>query len=338
MELSTAFHDMARRYFFTVLPESYGHVCDIELSNHLANGHKDDLFMDLKKSGFVRSISRLIPVSNTFTSRSLRMAAAESIMAELLLREVFQPLNFLEDSTKTEMNNTLDNLFNRNPQQEALLRSLLFSTYANSDQHYGTRIVEKVGIRANTVLSPLLFSQAIGESFQLELKALLYRAVDLWSQVQRSPERVLASSKQKNEKFSYYEEFDDGEGLTAAEKAVHNPVTVEPVMTLFPSVSVAKDDVFLHHGYFLLSSQNVVVAGDKELHEQVNRVNQRNERTMSLSAHRKSSTTNPTSSGSSHQRGKTLDSATDPVKAGHNAILSKTLPTRIKKDGRESSN
>ena len=286
----------------------------------------------------MRTISRPIPVSNTPVSKYLRMAAAEAIVTKGLFQEIFQPLNILEQSIEGELDSMLARLFDKSPQQESFLRSLLLMTNTSSDRAQETRLVDQVAKPASALLYPLIFTQANSEKFNRELKSLLHDAIELWSQAQKSPERILASLENRDGDWNCYEEFDDAISLTPAQKAVLSPASVEPVMTLFPRVYSLGSSSALHRGYSLLSSQKTVIAGDQESQEQVDRVNHKNERVVSPSANRRFSITNPTSSASSHQRAKTLGSFSQDVKAENGSFSNRTNRNQLERNGREPAN
>lgn len=91
----------------------------------------------------------------------------------------------------------LDWLFNKNPRQEAILRSLLLVAHAPDERIQETRIVDTVADNAGSLLAPLLFNQTESEAFKRGLEVLLRDAVELWSQAQKSPERILARTEGK---------------------------------------------------------------------------------------------------------------------------------------------
>jgi len=72
------------------------------------------------------------------------MAAAEAIVVKEVSEEILQPLYTLESPAGDELADVLNRLFNKNPRQEAILRSLLVVAHAPDEQIHETRIVNTV--------------------------------------------------------------------------------------------------------------------------------------------------------------------------------------------------
>jgi len=107
------------------------------------------------------------------------MAAAEAIIAKKVSEEILQPLYTLESPARDELADVLNRLFNKNPRQEAILRSLLLVAHAPDERIHETRIVNTVTDIAGSLLAPLLFNQTQSEAFKSGLEALLRDAVEL---------------------------------------------------------------------------------------------------------------------------------------------------------------
>ena len=84
---------------------------------------------------------------------------------------------------------------------------------------------------ASSILTPLLFEQVDRDAFTAGLNTLLREALDLWSQAQKSPERILASTEgsEWDMGWGYHKEHDDAIPLTATEFALI-PRSEEPVL------------------------------------------------------------------------------------------------------------
>ena len=153
-------------------------------------------------------------------------------------------------------------------------------------------------------LAPLLFDAASREAFATGLKALLREALELWSQAETCPERVLASTEGKGWSWGSYNEHDAAVKLTAAQTAVVASPE-EPLMTLFPRVYSVTTSTTLHAGVALWPDQSITVAGGSEVKEQINRINCTNEKRSNIAWRRRLSVSN---SASHHQAKIQLDS------------------------------
>ena len=260
----------------------------------------------------MNAISKPIPISNTQASKYLRMAAAEAIIAKKLCKEMFQPLYILEFPARDELENILNRLFNKNPRQGSILRSLLLT--ADEDERIReARIIVTIADGASSLLAPLLFGQAHSEAFKSGLEVLLRDTLELWSHAQRSPGRILASTEDRGWNWGFHKEHDDAVSLTPAQTTLI-PSSAEPLMILFPRVYSHEISAPFHAGFSLWSDQSVVVAGDLESKEQIDRVNSRNGKMTSVGGKRRISVSNTTGPSLSHQRTKGLSSSTRSAK------------------------
>ena len=246
-------------------------------------------------------ISRLIPVSNSEASKHLRMAAAESIIARNLADKMLQPLYTVDITIKKPLEDILDRLFTKNPRQESILRSLLLAACVSEGDIQESRIIKVVADDVKSILKPLLFDQAQRDAFVTGLHTLLCKALDLWSQAQKSLERILASTEVKNGEWGFHEEHEDAVSLTA-EQTTLVPSSEEPLMALFPRVYSVTASAALHSGFALWSNQGVVIAGDLESKKQASRVKARKERTTNAAGKRRVSVSSPTMNLSFNQR------------------------------------
>lgn len=272
------------------------------------------------------AIPKPIAISNTGSSKHLRMAAAEAVIAKQLCERIFQPLYNLNSPVREELDDALEELFYKNPRQEAILRSSLLSAFVSEQQDH-TKIVNSVVDDVCNLLGPLLFSQSDRDAFRSSLKVVLYDAAELWNRAQRSTKRVLASAQGKDWDWRSYQEHDDAVKLTAEQKALAHGLG-EPLMILFPRVYFGDQSASIHDGLALWSDQSIVITGEMELREQVVRVNSRNEKIHSGSGKRRISIgIPPGSSLNNHQPG-VLSSLPHSPTAGKRSFLerAKDLP------------
>ena len=246
------------------------------------------------------AVSRAIPISNSEASKYLRIAAAESVIANKVAEKMLQPLYILDPNVKDTLENMLDSLFEKSPRQESILRSLLLAAYASEGTIRETDILNAVVDGARSILNPLLFNEVHSNAFAAGFNTLLLESLDLWSQAQKSRERVLASIEGKNWDWGSHKEHDDAVSLTAAELALVS--SSEPIMTLFPRIYSPEKSVPWHSGYSLWSDQGVVVAGDLEAKEQVARVKSRDGKMGNVAGKRRISASSPTTNLSFQQR------------------------------------
>ena len=264
-------------------------------------------------------VSKAIPIANSEASKYLRMAAAESVIANKVAEKMLQPLYILDSNVKDTLEDMLDTLFQKSPRQESILRSLLLAAYTSERTIRETDILNTVVDDARSILNPLLFDEVHGNAFAAGLNTLLLESLDLWSQVQKSPERVLASMEGKNWDWGSHEEHDAAISLTAAELALVS--SSQPIMTLFPRVYSPKKSVPWHSGFSLWSDQGIVVAGDLEAREQVARVNSRNGKMNGVAGKRRISASSPTTKLSFQQRMKSHSESTRDPNAEKGSVI-----------------
>ena len=257
----------------------------------------------------MNTVSRPIPISNTQVSKHLRMAAVEAIIAKKLCEKIFQPLHIITFTAKDELERTLDRLYEKRPRQESILRSLLYTAHESDEKAQEKRLVDIVTSDVGELLGPLLFTEADSKLFRDGLEALLGDAVQLWTQVQKSPGKIIASVEGRGWDWDSHEEYENAVSLTAAQKALI-PGSEEPVMTLFPRIYSSETSAPFHAGFSLFSDQSVVIAGHCESREQLDRVNSRNAKVVGTGGRRRNSVTNSIKPSSFHQRTQSLPSST----------------------------
>ena len=237
------------------------------------------------------------------------MAAAESIIAKNLAEKILQPFYIIEPTIKNALEDVLDRLFNKNPRQGPILRSLLLAANVSEGEIQETKIMDNMVGDVSRILNPLLFDQAHRDAFAAGLHILLREALDLWSQAQKSPERILASTDVRIGEWEYPEEHEDAVPLTTEQSALV-PSSEEPVIALFPWVYSVTTSATLHLGFALWSNQGIITAGDLESKEQASRVKARKEKTTKAAGKRRLSVSSPTTNLSFNQRMKSKSEPT----------------------------
>ena len=73
------------------------------------------------------NIPNPIPISDTETSKHLRIAVAESVITKIMSENILQPLSTIEAAAKSELEPILYHMFMKDPRRECILRSLLLA-------------------------------------------------------------------------------------------------------------------------------------------------------------------------------------------------------------------
>ncbi|KAH9217255.1 hypothetical protein DL95DRAFT_522194 [Leptodontidium sp. 2 PMI_412] len=253
--LAAECHMIAKSFFRTQLPQ--------ELL-------QDDLWKELESSGFTRAAPKKTPLSNTIPAQCLRMATTERIIADKLCTHIFRKY-YLPESTpaRAVVNDVLTRLGKSNPRKEAIFRLQLLAAYEPDEQSHlsslvGSTIEEVVG-----VLDPLLSATGSREGFQSALRKLIDNAVTLWRSIQRSVTKGSVSNDPdhgrfgavQNQDWDMNDEYDSAVDL-AADQMMHVPDQSEPVIPLFPQLSMGRKVIC--RGCALWSDQNTIVAASIE--------------------------------------------------------------------------
>ncbi|KAH6667692.1 hypothetical protein B0J14DRAFT_170102 [Halenospora varia] len=246
---------IAKRFFRTQLPQEF-------LSS--------DFWEELENSGFIKAGPKKLPLSNSIPAQCLRMATAERIIADKLCIHIFRKYYLPESSpARAVLNDVLTRLGKSNSNKGAIFRLQLLAAYEPDEHGYVSSLVKSTIEEVVTVLDPLLFAPSAREGFQSALRKLLDEAVKLWRSVQRSaakgsvlndPEHRGFSSVQ-NQDWDMNEEYDNAVEL-AADQMMYVPDQSEPVISLFPQLSVGGNVIC--RGCALWSDQNTVVAATIE--------------------------------------------------------------------------
>ena len=271
----------------------------------------------------MKATRKPFPVSSSIVSKRLRTAAAEALLGKGLYW-IFQPLNIFEDSVNRALNQLLHGLFETDPQREYILRSILNMSDTSNGGTNKTQIVDDSVKKIGMILAPLLFATTTRETFLSDLKDIFHRAIYVWSQAQRCPQKIVASTKNNDEDYRTYSEFGDPDYLTPANKTAFISGLELSITILFPRVYMPGRPPSLHKGYFLLSTQNVVIAGELEAKDQAERVSHMDEKRTNSTVNRRFSTTSPTSSTSFHQRMRSSGSSPESPKGKNGLTCSKT--------------
>ena len=276
--------------------------------------------MKLQQSQFMSTISRPIPISNTESSKLLRVAATEAIISMKLSERIFQPLSVLKSPDRRVLYDILDRLSSR-PKQEAILRTILTSLFASEANE--TSLVASITEEVDQVLAPLFLNQVDRVAFKIDLKAFLHSAVETWSRTQKSPEKVIASSEGKAWDWGFHQEHETVIQVTSEQIALA-PVYDYPVMVLFPRVYVDPGATPLHRGVALWSDQSVMIAGDLEFRDQAMRVYARNVELSQDNVTRRRSTKAPVTLALSRRRTVSLPSSPQESRSGNGTFLRRT--------------
>ena len=198
------------------------------------------------------------------------MATAERIIADKLCIQIFREYYLPESSpARAVINDVLTHLGKSNPRKEAIFRLQLLAAYEPDEHGYISNLVESTIEEVVRVLDPLLLALGAREGFQSALRKLLDKAVKLWRSVQRNATKcsVLNDPEHRgfggvqNQNWDMNEEYDTAVEL-AADQMMYVPDQSEPVISLFPQLSVGRNVIC--NGCALWSDQNTVVAASIE--------------------------------------------------------------------------
>lgn len=264
-----------------------------------AHALQDSIFAELKRSQFMNALPQPIPISNSISSKHLRMVAAQAIIAARLSKIIFQHLYLSRWADSNIVNEALQRLSSDQPRKEAILSILLRTAYAVEEDHLELQAIDSVLSEVCCLLDPLLLLQPEKEGFRKELKTLLKRAAGVWSRARRSPVKIKAIGEGDDVDWDCCEEYDNLVELTP-EQSVRVPEP-RPIMILFPRICSHALAEPLHRGYALWTDQSLVIAGRSEVQEQAMRVGDRG-RPDGDNGRRRQSIHLPSGSTGSHRR------------------------------------
>lgn len=193
------------------------------------------------------------------------MAMAERVIADKLCTNIFVRC-YLPDSAlaRNAIQDVLIRLSRGSPRGEAIFRLRLLSAFTPDEEELRRReILESTLSDIVKLLDPLLFGPNAQEGFRSELGRLLRDGLNLWTPVQRSATAAEVDND-PIEDWGEYKDYDTAMTLTT-DQAVHVPAQSDPIMSLFPRVSIGSDSIC--RGCALWSTQNTVVAANVEYNQ-----------------------------------------------------------------------
>jgi hypothetical protein len=193
------------------------------------------------------------------------MATAERVIADKLCTHVFVRCYLPgSDLARNAIQDVLTRLSRVSPRGEAIFRLRLLSAYTPEEGELRRKeILESTLAEIVRLLNPLLFGPNSQESFRSELSRLLRNGMNLWAPVQRSATAAEVDNDPV-EDWSEHKDYETPMALTA-DQAFHVPAQSDPIMSLFPRVSIGSDDIC--KGYALWSTQATVVAANVEYNQ-----------------------------------------------------------------------
>lgn len=227
---------------------------------------QDDVWDQLSESTCLKSTPRKFrrfPLSNSSASQYLRMAVAETVIAEKIRTAIFQQYYLpSEEMARRAMDDALENLYERSHQREAIFRLQLLEAYEPKEREYVTSLLRSAAEDVVSLLNSLFFDPSSQEDFQPELLKLFDEALVLWRQVQRNGERGLVLNDPDEDWEGYdYETAVASPGSPDQVGDFHHEG--DAIMSLFPQVSI--NGFIVCPGYALWSTQKMVEAANLEL-------------------------------------------------------------------------
>jgi hypothetical protein len=251
---------------------------------------QDSLFVSLQQSGFLNVIRGAVPISNTKESTLLRAAALEASVTWLLAKELFRPL-FPWSSPRDEKPNILEELFDgfleKDPQKEAILRSIINTTKTSDGEHRKREIVASIKIAVTNLCTPFLTLSQPSRSaeFQKDLENILLGAVEVWNRAQRTQSRVVASCE-----FDYNNQAEWGSreelDLLVPEQDHVSAVFIKALYPMVCQLS-GSENLPIHPGCAIWSDQELYAAGCREFQAQSRRISSPHSRTSNSSGARR---------------------------------------------------
>ncbi|KAJ5100871.1 hypothetical protein N7456_006923 [Penicillium angulare] len=244
----------------------------------LGEENQDKLFRQLVNSKFV-DYERPIPISNSTASRHLRVATLQTIIVTELMSSVFIAMpsyTFWLNPVSPTPN--WNRMAKENSLQEAVMRSVSSIVYAADEQELEETRIASISDRISSKLRPLLIEMT---SFEKKLQRLLRESFDIWREVQRSPQRIVALTD--GNANMEYPAFDIDEGISipgssiqgfSMQGAVRADKLGSPIVT-FPTISAVASSKLLHAGYAMRASNPLYISGAIEAGHQVKRVRER---------------------------------------------------------------
>lgn len=198
-----------------------------------------------------------LTTSSTPTAARMRCAVAEAVIADILARQIFVPF-YLPQGKKDAAAALLD-LFGDDKHLQSVYRCQVLRS-ATRDKEEARRVEDEIVRRASsevkTTLHPLVVASKQA-SFFAAVPPFFRKAVELWSEVQRSRNFIFAERPDVTEvqppgKYADYDA--QGRAAAAAAAAAEQSIAAD----LFPPVATREDLIF--HGMALWSTQTAGAA------------------------------------------------------------------------------
>ncbi|GLA61629.1 hypothetical protein AtubIFM54640_002152 [Aspergillus tubingensis] len=168
---------------------------------------------------------------------------AQSLIADRLSKHVFKPMCIASPKGLKSMGDEIQRSANE-PRQKAILRSLLFKTFREEEEEQQRDIIKSVTSELLHELEAMLSSEGNSE-FEEELINYLETAADIWNQMKRGSDWVLASSIWHNN-FPAWNKTRGPSSSTAVgqQRLLPGP----PWIVMFPQMYVDGNDSLFYPG------------------------------------------------------------------------------------------
>ncbi|XRM49182.1 hypothetical protein ABZX51_012061 [Aspergillus tubingensis] len=168
---------------------------------------------------------------------------AQSLIADRLARDVFKPMCIASPKGLKSMGDEIQRSANE-PRQKAILRSLLFKTFREEEEEQQRDIIKSVTSELLHELEAMLSSEG-NSVFEEELITYLETAADIWNQMKRGSDWVLASSIWHNN-FPAWNKTRGPSSSTAVgqQRLLPGP----PWIVIFPQMYVDGNDSLFYPG------------------------------------------------------------------------------------------
>jgi hypothetical protein len=219
--------------------------------------------VSLEHSGFLNTIPRAIPVSDTPESVSLRIAAVEAMIAKRLTKYMLRTVFSWSDPLATqpsELEHFLEHLRETRPRTEAIVRVIINSTEPSDIRNRIGSIINPIIQEVTEKCAPLLDlpQRECRSAFQDDLTKFLDDVLQIWKHAQRGELRTVATST--------IDEAVDEWGEQDEHQAAEGSISQEPVTVLFPQVYqiTTENLTVIHPGFVLWSDHDIYCRGKAE--------------------------------------------------------------------------
>ncbi|KZF22634.1 hypothetical protein L228DRAFT_268023 [Xylona heveae TC161] len=287
-QLSQQLYKLSQRYFARDLPQE---------------ANRDDVYQRLWQSSFMSVFSGPIAISNSSASKHMRAAAVESLIANELVKSIFQDPSVVRQGRVPR--DLLDRLAHH-PLQEGVMRSLILKAYAFEETQARVQSVRRATTDVLGMAAPLL-SDTDRDLFARDLSAYLETTADLWERRLRSEEDISVSINLRQENTTWRMRGESPEGDPSDGAA--------PIMVLFPRICRERDQKLLCEGVALWSDQPFVNAAQIEAQAQATRIpaTLKISRGASVASRRRQSTSMPSESSNNRDVARSSAGSTSPT-------------------------